>query len=510
MGSPGFAAVLSGLLPGLGQVYAERWVRGILLFLLPIFAFALTGAFVALADPLTSLVLRHAPLVTLLSVGLFLAFHLYVVADAFAGRLHSLRGRHALDYLVLGLVALALIGGYTTIYRQSAPWASLAARMFAPFSTRVQQAGADTAPSWSGDNRLNVLVLGVDTRDSDPSSQNTDTMLVMSLDPVNRTAAMLSLPRDILISERGVFQGKINSAFAFGGPKLAERVVSDLLGQPIHAYAVMNFEAFDKIINGVGGVLIDVHRPLRDEAYPTSDFGVERIAIVAGPRLMLGDVALKYARSRHDTNDYSRAARQQQIVAATRTRLAQPDALRLLPSLLNGVGTTVETDLDPANTLPLARSATGISSGDIQNEVLLPCGALQPHCELTETNDGGFYEIPDLAKVRDLAAALLYDPRIRAEGAKVAIQNTGARGTTARDVSDRLARRAYGVTDVTTGPSASSAVVLRDASKRYTADQLRLVLGNLPIETAQSDGSGPDIIVRIGSDFRGFATDLAK
>ena len=83
--------------------------------------------------------------------------------------------------------------------------------------------------------------------------------------------------------------------------------------------------------------------------------------------------------------------------------------------------------------------------------------------------------------------------------------NTGARAGTARDVADRLALRAYGITTVTDGSNAKSAIVLRSSGKRYTAEQLRQALGDIPIETA--DGAGPDITVRVGADFRGFATD---
>ena len=508
VGSPGFAAVLSGLLPGLGQVYEDRWVKGILMLFLPIFAIALTGAFVAFADPLTSFVLRNAPLVTFALLSAGLVFHLYVVADAFAGRMHRVRGRHAVDYAVLGLVTLALVAGYGTIYRQSVPWASLAARMFAPFaalSTQTTSGGVEAPPAWSGNDRLNVLVMGIDTRDSDPSTRNTDTMLVVSIDPVNKTAAMLSIPRDVFIDRPGTFQGKINGAFSFGGPSLTRKLVGDLLGIRINAYALLNFEAFNKIIDGVGGVVVDAKRPVRDEYYPTADYGIERINILTGPQLMHGDLALKYARSRHDTNDYSRARRQQEVIGALRARLGQPDALRTLPSLVDSVGTTIETDFDPANVLPLARTGTGIDTAQITSEVLYPCGGDYPHCELTFNGDNGFFLLPDRAKIREFAAQLLYDPRIRQEGARVEIMNNGARAGTAKDVADRLALRAYGITTVTDGPSAKSAIVLRNSVKRYTAEQLRLVLGDLPIETAAGDG--PDITVRIGSDFKGFATD---
>jgi len=175
---------------------------------------------------------------------------------------------------------------------------------------------------------------------------------------------------------------------------------------------------------------------------------------------------------------------------------------------MDGVGTTIETDFDPANVLPLARTASAIDSASITSDVLYPCGGSYPHCELTYDDEGGFFLIPDVAKVRDLAASLFYDPKVRQEGARVEVQNTGARNGLAKQVADRLEARAFGISAVTDGASARSAVVLRNVSKRYTAEQLRTQLG-LPMETADSFG-GPDILIRIGTDFRSFATDLAR
>ena len=510
-GSPGFAALLSGLLPGLGQIYQDRWVKGILLILLPAFVLTLAGAFVAYADPLTAFVLRNAMYFTLVIVSALLIYHLYVVGDAFAGRMHRLQGRHALDYVVLGLVTLGLIAGYGTLYRQSVPWAGLATRLFAPIVRSQTIVGAlddPNAPTWSGTERLNVLILGVDTRDGDPSSQNTDTMMVLSLDPLNHTAAMLSIPRDIVVDRPGVYQGKINGAFAFGGAPLARTVVNDLLGIRVHSYALVNFDGFNVVVNGVGGVLVDVKRPIRDESYPTADYGVERISIQPGPQLMQGDTALKYARSRHDSNDYSRARRQQDVLGALRVKLTQPGMLRSIPHLMDGIGTTIETDFDPANILPLARTASGIEPGNITSDVMYPCGGVYPHCELTYNGDSGFFLFPDVAKVRDLVASLFYDPRVRQEAARVEVQNTGGRSGTAKDVARRLESRAFNVTSVTDGGVSRSAIVVRNSSKRYTAEQLRQQLG-IPMETADG-GSGPDIVVRIGNDFRAFASDLSR
>jgi LCP family protein required for cell wall assembly len=516
-GSAGFAAILSFLLPGLGQMYHGRWLRGFLMILLPILVVVLAVAFIAYADPLTALVLRNARTVAFLVLGGFLMYHLFVVADAFAGKLRgwgSLRGRRTVDYLALGVVCVALVTFYATAYRGSAPWAGLATKVFAPLANTPlvgTAPGQDPSPpGWSGTERLNVLLLGVDARGDTSSPSNTDTMIVLSLDPVNKTAAMLSIPRDVYVDRPGVFQDKINAAYGFGGYDLTRRVVEDLLGIRLNAYALVDFEAFTKIVDSVGGVVIDVRRPVRDEAYPTPDYGVERLDITPGPQLMDGASALRFARSRHDTNDYSRAQRQQLVLSALRTRLTEGDFLRGLPALLDRVGGAVETNFDPANVLPLAWLGSGIDGGAIRSEVLYPCGGTYPHCELQYNGQGGFYLIPDRAKIRDFAAGIFYDPQVKSEGASIEVRNAGARSGLAQTIADRLNERAFSVSNVTSGATGRSAVLVRNGAKRYTATALAQQLGGLPVDALpSSEQTSADIVVRVGSDFRALASDLA-
>lgn len=515
--SPGLAAVLSGLLPGLGQLYQLRWVRGLMFFLLPLLGLALGGAFVATFDPLTSLVVRHAIVVTFLVVGGLFAYHLVVVADAFAGGFRhggSLRGKHAGDYFALGLVTLALVAGYGSVYRGANAWAGLAAKVFAPVAgTTARGTATAFAPTpWSGSERLNELVLGIDSRGGPGDTQNTDTIIVLSVDPLNRTAAMLSIPRDTLVKIPGHGSDKINAAFAFGGPDLAQRTVEGLLGIKINSYALINFEAFTKIVDGVGGALVDVKRPIRDEAYPTADYGVERLNIQPGPQLLDGTTALKYARSRHDSNDFSRARRQQDVIAAIRLRLASDGMLGRIPGLVDEVGSALETNFDPANLLPVASLGGGIPSSAIRSEILLPCGGDYPHCELTEDNSpSGYYLLPDRAKIANFVAELLYDPKVRQEAARLEIRGTGTRSTTAQEVADRLAARAFGVGRVTSGASGRSEILLRNGAKRYTAEQLSSQLNGIPVRDAPpGEAADADIVVVIGSDFKGLATDLTR
>ena len=514
--SPGLAAVLSGLLPGLGQLYQERWIRGVITVLIPVLVVALGGAFVATFDPLTSLVIRHAVVVTVIVICGLLLYHLWAVADAFAGGFggRSLRGKRAADYLALGIVTLALITGYGSIYRGANAWAGLAARVFAPVAGTTARGATtvfDPVP-YNGRDRLNVLVMGLDSRGTTGDTQNTDTIIVLSLDPVNKTASMLSVPRDTLVAIAGHGQDKVNAAYAYGGPDLAQKTVEGLLGIRINSYALIDFGAFTRIVDAVGGAVIDVKRPIRDEAYPTADFGIERLNIQPGPQRMPGDVALKYARSRHDSNDFSRARRQQDVISAIRARLATDGMLARLPSIVGDVGSAVETNFDPANILPLAGLGGGIPSGDVTSEVLLPCGGDSPHCELTEQNGQlGYYLIPDKAKIANLVAELFYDPRVRQEGARIEVRGTGTKNTTAQDLADRLSARAFTVARVTTGATGRSEIVIRNGAKRYTADQLSKQLNGIPVRDAgSSDAADTDIVLVVGTDFKGLATDLQR
>lgn len=519
-GSPGFAALLSALLPGLGQAYQRRWVRGVVLLLIPPVGIGLLATIVFVFDPLTAAAVRRAGLVALLIVGGLFSYHVVIVGDAFAGRLGEggLRGRHAADYVLLGLVTLALVAAYGTVYRESSAWATVISKVFEPVARAGGFAVLPNEPppaQWSGSERLNVLVLGIDTREGSGDTNNTDTVIVLSLDPLNKTGAMLSIPRDTYVKIPGHGSDKINAAYSYGGPdkgaELARRTVEDLLGVPIHTYALIDFEAFDRLVDGVGGLDIDVKRPIRDESYPTPEFGVQRVEILAGPQTMYGEQALRYARTRHDSNDFNRARRQQDVIAAFRARLVEGGIGRL-PALFERAGSVVRTNFDPANLLPLARTGVGIPGGAIRSEILLPCNAPgAQHCELTEQNDpGGYYLFPQKAKIADLVAQLFYDPKVRQEAARVEVRSTGSRDGTVKEIADRLEARGFGVSRTSQGPSARSAIVLRNSDKRYTALLLAKQLGLQIVAAEPADPSDADIVVRVGTDFRGLASDLQR
>lgn len=383
---------------------------------LPVAALAALGVLALFVGPVAAAIVRRAALFALLVVGGLFAYHVTVVADAFAIRLRDggRRPRLVVDYALLLAIVLGLAVAYLTLYRHSIAWASVLNSVFEPPGRTLAagtSAAGSRAPGWSGSERLNVLLLGIDTREDDPETFNTDTIIVLSLEPTGRTAGMLSIPRDTLVEIPGVGRDKINSAYAHSvdpgrGAELSRRTVERFLGIPIHAYAVIDFTAFRQTVDAVGGVLVDVRRPLRDESYPTAGAGIERIEFRPGPQVMDGEQALRFARSRHDSNDFGRARRQQAVISALRARLGQVGIFRL-PGIVERIGPLVRTNFDPANVLPLARTVLGIDTADIRSDVLLPCGGGEPHCELAE-EDGpsGYYLIPDDRKVRALVQDL--------------------------------------------------------------------------------------------------------
>lgn len=391
-------------------MYGSRWRRGLLLLVVPVAGLALFAGAAILVGPLASAVVRHAVLFALLILGGLYAFHVVVVADAFVGRGLRTQTVRVLDVALIGATLIGLSLGYLGVYRRSNEWATVVAGVFQENTGRTLGIGTasndTTAPGWSGGERLNVLVLGVD------DDKNTDTMMVLSLDPAGKTGIMLSIPRDTLVDIPGVGKDKINSAYLHGGgtpekgPDLVRRTVEQFLGIPIQTYVLVSFDAFVQTIDSVNGVVVDPRRPTSDPAYPTEDNGIVTLWYGPGPQLMDGESALRFARIRHDTNDFERARRQQLVVSAVRDRLAQVGIFRL-PGIVQKVAPLVHTDFDPANLLPLARTALAVKRSDIKSEVLLPCSASEPHCELAELNDpSGYYLIPDVAKVRAFVSQL--------------------------------------------------------------------------------------------------------
>jgi LCP family protein required for cell wall assembly len=271
-------------------------------------------------------------------------------------------------------------------------------------------------PVWDGTSPLNVLLLGTDRRPGEAAVQrwgNSDTIILVSVDPARGRVAMVSVPRDVLVPVPGAGEQKVNAAYLRGGPPLAVRVVGDLLGLPVHRWASVDTSAFEAVVDAIGGVVVDVERPLRDDDYPTEDYGVRRIRIAAGLQWLDGERALWFARSRHEANDYDRAGRQQRLLRALQGRARDPSLLPRVPALLGVVAGAVQTDASPREVVALARLAAGAAGGTggagidlraVRGLVLAP-----PEYGRELVRPDLYAVVPDRARIRQSVAALMAD-----------------------------------------------------------------------------------------------------
>jgi LCP family protein required for cell wall assembly len=186
-----------------------------------------------------------------------------------------------------------------------------------------------------------ILVLGSDQRGH--QAARSDTIMLMRFDPASHALSELSIPRDTLVTVPGHGQTKINEAYFWGGAPLAIKVVRSYTGVPINHVMMVNFHGFPKLIDSVGGVVVDVPHDI------TSWYSGNRIVhFKKGPQLMMGQQALIYARLRHVDNDFMRMGRQQQVVQALETKITRPRDLWDLPwtgaRFMRGVTTDLRTD----------------------------------------------------------------------------------------------------------------------------------------------------------------------
>ena len=375
------AAIASSLLPGFGQALNGR-LRAALLFGIPTLA-VLAGAWlIAQSDRPAMLIARAiapAVLTALLVLNVvILAWRAIAVVQAFMDWRYPLRpGR-------LGTVGLAVLLVATTVPHLLAwSYGTSAQAMFGQIFAGSAVRSVSSAPPPADGERLNVLLIGVDAAPGRTEAL-TDSLIVVSLDPVGRTVSMVSIPRDLASVPLGngdVFGPKINSLMSWadrhpsefpgGGIRALEDAVGALFGIPIHSYAKVDLGGFAAMVDAVGGVDITVRTALDDPRYPGLD-GTRGWSVQPGPHHFNGRDALAYARIRKSSgeSDLTRAARQQEVLVALRDRAVGAGVLFSLPSLLQAVGTTVRTDL-PQDRLPqLAALAEQIGGASTTKVVL--------------------------------------------------------------------------------------------------------------------------------------------
>lgn len=256
---------------------------------------------------------------------------------------------------------------------------------------------AVTPQPWSGNDRVTILLLGLDYRDwvAREGAPRTDSMMLVTLDPITRQGGMLSIPRDLWVEIPGFGHNRINTAYMFGeasrlpggGPGLAMQTVEDVIGVPIQYYAVIDFSTFERMIDEIGGVDI-----LVTEWIKITPIGRESFWLEPKAHRLTGAEALAYARVRKGAgDDFGRAERQQQVALAIIDRVVGLDMIPILvaraPALYQELSSGIRTNMTLDQMVSLGWTAVQLPRSSIHKGVIGPPKMV------------GFYTLPDGQKV---------------------------------------------------------------------------------------------------------------
>lgn len=201
--------------------------------------------------------------------------------------------------------------------------------------------------------RTNIAVLGVDQRSEDDG--RADTIFVVMYDPKAENIAMLSVPRDTRVRIKGAGWDKINHSFNYGGAKATVNTLENFLGIHIDYYVLVDFNAFENMVDAIGGVELDVEKRMYYEDPWDGETGFI-IDLQPGKQILDGKKAIQYVRYRDEEGDIGRVDRQQHFIDAAYQKMLSPDMFKALPELAEITYKAVDTNMSIMDMLAVART----------------------------------------------------------------------------------------------------------------------------------------------------------
>jgi len=401
-----------------------------------------------------------------------------------------------------------------------------------PFSVSapLQSPDGPTPQPWDGAERVTVLLIGLDQRDWEDGGEGpsrTDTMIVFTIEPTAKTAGMLSIPRDLWVNIPDFGYGKINTAHYLGevydlpggGAGLAVRTVEDFLGVKINYYARVDFVAFERFIDELGGVEVDIPEEITVDPIGPGN----TVTLSPGLQTLSGPVALAYARNR-DTigGDFDRAARQQQVVMAIRNKILNLNMLPTLvskaPTLYSQLSSGVQSNLSLEEIIKLAWLAAKIPTENIRQGVIGP-----NQVTFSTSPEGLDILLPDTDQVRLLRDEIFtetgpaspiqegVDPveAMKAEGATVSVLNGTYTAGLAAQTSNYLKGLGINVVNAGNAQELTEYTTIIDYSGK--PNTVRYLMELMQIQENRyflrlEPNSEVDIVILLGADWASYNT----
>lgn len=383
-------------------------------------------------------------------------------------------------------------------------------------------------PAWDGASRITVLIIGLDARDLDTSAPRSDTMILLTIDPLTKTAGMLSIPRDMWVNIPGFGYSRINTAYSSGegnklpggGPELARRTVEQFIGVPIQYYAQVDFNTFVQFIDRIGGIDIYNDETLRLD--PVGG-GTDKIKLTCcGMRNLNGVEALAYARYRKgDDGDFGRARRQQKVIIAIRDKVLDPvnfpGLLAQADDFYNEFSAGIRTNMPLDTAIQLAVLAKDIPVSSIERGLIDTSMVLFDSVVLGGQDASIMKPLPDKIRIlRDeiftsggavspLANQTDLTALMKADAARVRVLNGSFSPGLDTTTGNYFLAQGMTVTEVGAADRAyDRTVIVLYSPKLYTLKYLQTVFGissSTQILIRPDPASTVDVEIRLGNDW---------
>lgn len=339
-----------------------------------------------------------------------------------------------------------------------------------------------------GDTRINIIIAGIGGKGHKGGSL-TDSLQVISIDPFNNQAAIISLPRDFYLTLSNKSNAKINTVYQTGeskgsgkGGALLKEEIGKILDLKIHYFVNIDFPGFEQLIDSLGGVTVDVDKTVNDPYYPDEQLeGYTPFYLKAGRQQLSGKVALKYARSRQTTSDFDRSRRQQKLMVAVKEKALSLGVLTnpsKISEIVKIIGNHLKTDIQVSEIQKLAQRYQEIKSESTET-LVIDNSKTGP---LVDTNQFGSYGlIPKLGfnkyhDVQNFAHKIFPDPKVIDEAATIDLKYTKAKTANAKIILDKLSSYGYNITDggiIKNSLAESNFITVRTTDKPFTLTYLK-------------------------------------
>jgi polyisoprenyl-teichoic acid--peptidoglycan teichoic acid transferase len=391
----------------------------------------------------------------------------------------------------------------------------------------LQSSGGPQAQAWDGKSRINILLLGLDYSPrraaEEQGSPLSDTMILVTVDPLSRTIGAISIRRDLWVNIPGFDYNKINAAYKLGedynlpggGAGLAMKTVESFLGVPVNFYARVEFDSFVRLIDEIQGVKVTITEPM------TLDWNGsgEKFTLEPGEYVLPGNYALAYARTRdYGEGDIDRGNRQMEVIQAVRNRVLDFDMMPTLitnaPAIFKEIQAGVETNMSLNQAIQLALLMTQIPRENMKTyniDFSMASPEIIPEGSILRPMPDKIRELRDLVFAQGSAAAAPIamgngDPLAlaKAEGARIAVLNGTGAGGLAETTGAYLTSQGLNVVNAASADEnyTYTTIVVHNATP-YTLAYLSAVMQvpNNRIYNRFDPNGSADITVYLGSDW---------